>query len=315
MSQHSPHGPGTPRLKQTMILALSALGVVYGDIGTSPLYAVKECFHGLHAIALTEANVLGVLSLIFWSLTMVVSLKYVCFILRADNKGEGGIFSLFQLLTKQGKGDLPAHGFGVRVPGPVRGRAALRGRGDHPGHLRALGRGRPGGGHGRGHAPGAAPDRGHPVRTVLHPALRHGRDRPGIRPGDDRLVHHHRGPGLSAHPGEPGGAGLPRSFPRRPVLRGQPAARGGGARLRGPVHHRRRGPLCGHGPFRPPGHPHDLVRRGLPRAPAQLHGPGRGASGQPGDRGQPLLRHRARGPALSPWSGSPPWPRPSPPRP
>jgi KUP system potassium uptake protein len=83
-------------------LALGALGVVYGDIGTSPLYAVKECFHGLHGIALTEANVLGVLSLIFWSLVMVVSLKYVAFILRADNKGEGGIFALLELLPKSG---------------------------------------------------------------------------------------------------------------------------------------------------------------------------------------------------------------------
>jgi len=89
-------------------LALAALGVIYGDIGTSPLYAVKECFHGLHAMALTEANVKGVLSLIFWSLTMVVSVKYVTFIMVANNKGEGGIFALLALLgspkDKKGKG-------------------------------------------------------------------------------------------------------------------------------------------------------------------------------------------------------------------
>ncbi len=87
-------------------LSLAALGVVYGDIGTSPLYAVKECFHGLHAIAINEGNVLGVLSLVFWSLTMVVSLKYVTFITRADNQGEGGIFALLALLQRlagQGK--------------------------------------------------------------------------------------------------------------------------------------------------------------------------------------------------------------------
>src|SRR5262245_28574187 len=74
-------------------LALAALGVVYGDIGTSPLYAMRECFHGLHAIAPTPANVLGVLSLIFWSLILVITIKYVIFILRADNHGEGGILA------------------------------------------------------------------------------------------------------------------------------------------------------------------------------------------------------------------------------
>ncbi|MDP3428648.1 MAG: KUP/HAK/KT family potassium transporter, partial [Humidesulfovibrio sp.] len=81
-----------------MALALAALGVVYGDIGTSPLYAVKECFHGPHAIPLLPVNIMGVLSLIVWSLTIVVSVKYVMFVLRADNKGEGGIFALLALL-------------------------------------------------------------------------------------------------------------------------------------------------------------------------------------------------------------------------
>ncbi len=90
---HAPHG--NPR---TLALALAALGVVYGDIGTSPLYAVKECFHGPHAIALLPANILGVLSLILWSLIVVVSVKYVVFVLRADNKGEGGVFALLALL-------------------------------------------------------------------------------------------------------------------------------------------------------------------------------------------------------------------------
>lgn len=78
-------------------ITLLALGVVFGDIGTSPLYALKECFHAAHGIAITEANVLGILSLIFWSLTIVVSLKYVAFIMRADNNGEGGIMALLAL--------------------------------------------------------------------------------------------------------------------------------------------------------------------------------------------------------------------------
>ncbi len=82
-----------------VLLALGALGVVYGDIGTSPLYTIKECFHGKHAIALTQGNIYGVMSLVFWSLTIVVSIKYVMFILRADNQGEGGIFALLGLVS------------------------------------------------------------------------------------------------------------------------------------------------------------------------------------------------------------------------
>jgi len=79
-------------------LGLGALGVVYGDIGTSPLYAVRECFIGPHALPITPENVLGVLSLIFWSLTMVVSVKYLTFVMRADNHGEGGILALLALI-------------------------------------------------------------------------------------------------------------------------------------------------------------------------------------------------------------------------
>jgi KUP system potassium uptake protein len=92
----APHGDGTSRSYQIK-LALAALGVVYGDIGTSPLYALRECFHAQHGIALTPANVLGVLSLIFWALTLIVSLKYVSYVLHADNKGEGGILALMAL--------------------------------------------------------------------------------------------------------------------------------------------------------------------------------------------------------------------------
>jgi KUP system potassium uptake protein len=83
---------------KTLILALGALGVVFGDVGTSPLYTIKECFHGTHAILPTTANILGVLSLVFWSLIIVVSVKYVVFILRADNRGEGGIFALLGMI-------------------------------------------------------------------------------------------------------------------------------------------------------------------------------------------------------------------------
>jgi KUP system potassium uptake protein len=88
-----------PQGKYLWILSLTALGVVYGDIGTSPLYAIRECFHGPHSIAPTPDNILGVLSLIFWSLVIIISFKYMVFVMRADNKGEGGILSLAALAT------------------------------------------------------------------------------------------------------------------------------------------------------------------------------------------------------------------------
>ena len=78
-------------------ITLGALGVVYGDIGTSPLYAFRECFHGSQAIELSHENILGVLSLVFWSLIVVVSIKYLIMVLRADNDGEGGILALMVL--------------------------------------------------------------------------------------------------------------------------------------------------------------------------------------------------------------------------
>ena len=89
----------TPRGRYLAVLSLAALGIVYGDIGTSPLYALRECFHGPHAIAPLPANILGVLSLIFWSLVIVISIKYLVFVLRADNHGEGGILALTALAT------------------------------------------------------------------------------------------------------------------------------------------------------------------------------------------------------------------------
>ena len=93
--------PAHPQGRQLAVLTLGALGIVYGDIGTSPLYALRECFHGPHGIAPTPDNILGVLSLIFWSLTLVVSIKYLVFVMRADNGGEGGILALLALVSRQ----------------------------------------------------------------------------------------------------------------------------------------------------------------------------------------------------------------------
>ena len=80
-------------------LTVAALGIVFGDIGTSPLYAVKETFSPQHGIPLSQANILGGLSTIFWALMIVVSLKYVVLIMRADNRGEGGIMALIALAS------------------------------------------------------------------------------------------------------------------------------------------------------------------------------------------------------------------------
>jgi KUP system potassium uptake protein len=92
--------PGEPEPRRsTAALALLALGVVYGDIGTSPLYAAKETFNPQHGIPLTPENVIGGVSAIFWALMIVVSLKYVSLVLRASNRGEGGIMALLALAT------------------------------------------------------------------------------------------------------------------------------------------------------------------------------------------------------------------------
>ncbi|HVX87777.1 MAG TPA: KUP/HAK/KT family potassium transporter, partial [Gemmatimonadales bacterium] len=93
-----------PTGKALAILSLGALGVVYGDIGTSPLYALKECFTGRHSVPPTPENVLGVLSLVFWAMTFVVSIKYLGFVMRADNRGEGGILALLALVGQRDPG-------------------------------------------------------------------------------------------------------------------------------------------------------------------------------------------------------------------
>src|SRR5689334_5504859 len=84
----STHPPGQRSHGDLARLSLAALGVVYGDIGTSPLYAMKECFTAPHGVNVTTENVLGVTSLFFWSLTMVIVVKYLVFVMRADNHGE-----------------------------------------------------------------------------------------------------------------------------------------------------------------------------------------------------------------------------------
>jgi KUP system potassium uptake protein len=97
----SSNGSSAPKGKRTASLTLAALGVVYGDIGTSPLYTVRECFSEFTGLKLTPDNILGILSMITWALIIVVTLKYILVVMRADNRGEGGVLALMALMTRR----------------------------------------------------------------------------------------------------------------------------------------------------------------------------------------------------------------------
>src|SRR6185503_17097095 len=100
-SHHRPHADAHPTGRRLAILSLTALGIVYGDIGTSPLYALQQCFTSKEfSIPATQANIFGLLSLIVWLLILVVAVKYIVFIMRADNHGEGGILALMALILQ-----------------------------------------------------------------------------------------------------------------------------------------------------------------------------------------------------------------------
>ncbi|MEZ4869964.1 MAG: potassium transporter Kup [Caldilineaceae bacterium] len=98
-TEENGHTTGAPQGRYLFYLALGALGVVYGDIGTSPLYAFRESFHAEYGLPVVPENVLGILSLIFWALITIISIKYITFVMRADNRGEGGILALTALIN------------------------------------------------------------------------------------------------------------------------------------------------------------------------------------------------------------------------
>ena len=123
------HVEQNPRGKRLGLLSLGALGVVYGDIGTSPLYAMKECFHPVLGVPPTVANVYGVLSLIVWALTLVVSVKYLIFVTRADNRGEGGILALLALVLQRQQRTTERRRRGVLIALGLFGAALLFGEG------------------------------------------------------------------------------------------------------------------------------------------------------------------------------------------
>ncbi len=115
----APHSAFTPFGDRARVLPLTitALGVVYGDIGTSPLYALRECFFGSHSVPPTHDNVLGVLSLIIYSLVLVISVKYVAIVMRADNQGEGGVLALTALIP--GRGGAASSAWRLAVGRPI----------------------------------------------------------------------------------------------------------------------------------------------------------------------------------------------------
>ena len=214
--------------------ALAALGVVYGDIGTSPIYTIQTIFNpeDPHPVPLTVANVYGLVSLVFWSVTVIVTLLYVGLVLRADNNGEGGILSLITLVarparrrrarvaaggvdtasdhvsegsaTRPGTGWAHAHRCGADGPGDLRGLAVPGRQHDHPGDLGAVGGGGSAGGRAGAGVAGHPDHGGDPGAAVRGAADRHRAGGPAVRAGDDRVVPRHRrrgGVGIAQEPG------------------------------------------------------------------------------------------------------------------
>ncbi len=166
-------------------LSLGALGVVYGDIGTSPLYTIQLIFSGTEDLAPSVSHVYGAISLIFWSLLMVVTLKYVLLILRADNHGEGGIMALVALLERSGQGAAQGRPGDCRHP---RCLAVLRRRDADAGDLRRVGGVRIAGSLTHPRCADRAALAGDSDSPVLPPALRHGRRRCAVRADHGRVV-------------------------------------------------------------------------------------------------------------------------------
>src|SRR5436853_5782718 len=104
MSATAASAPATPQPPgSTAALVLGAIGVVFGDIGTSPLYALKESFSPEHGVPFSAMAVMGIISMLFWAMMIVVTLKYIYFVMRADNNGEGGVLALMALALRTAK--------------------------------------------------------------------------------------------------------------------------------------------------------------------------------------------------------------------
>ena len=272
-----PLSHGAPRTRRDLAkLAIGALGVVYGDIGTSPLYAIKECFakhndalgRPLDRLARSDGNVLGILSLVFWSLVLVIVVKYLTFIMRADNEGEGGILALLALVAKRKDGK--PRGFFLIAARPLRRGAPLRRRDHHAGHLGPVGdRGPRSPSDGRPRTgrridaprePRRAAHGPHPRGALRRAEAWDGARRLDLRAGDVRVVLLHRGDRHRRGRRAPEGAARHPADARSAVPAPPRDARVPRARLGRPLHHGRRGALRRHGPLRTEAHPCRLVR-------------------------------------------------------
>ncbi len=275
-----------------LVLSLGALGVVYGDLGTSPLYTVQTLFSHQYrdTVHATPVGVYGVTSLVFWALIIIASIKYAGVIMRAHNRGDGGVMALAALIRRK------------RIPRSavlVESRSAWRGtvpgrRDDHSGDHRHLGDRGPQGRHARHRAVGRADRAGDPHRAVPGAEVRDRGRRLAVRSGPAPVVfgdrRPRRGSGRGASRRVAGAvADLGRAVHPRP--RGPCVADAGRRR---PVCHRRRGAVrrpralrCGTDPDR-------LVRHRPARRDAQLPRTGRADPGTSRRRPQPLLPARAR---------------------
>ena len=270
------------------MLAFSALGIVFGDIGTSPLYTFKTIL-GTAESPSDPATVLGALSLVLWTLFIITTVKYVSFAMRVDNDGEGGILALMALLGV--KKQQPAD---HRRGRPVRGGVDLWRWRDHAGDFGAVGAG----GVEHGDAGAAALCRSRrgrdPARAVCDPVAGNGRNRAVLRADHAALVSGDGGDGDFRHRAASGRVRRAQSG-LRPVLsvferRDRLSGAGRGVSLR----HRRRGALCGYGPFRQRADQAGLVRGGVSEPDPELCRAGRAGAGGRADRRQYLL------PAVSP---------------
>ena len=287
-------------------MALAALGVVYGDIGTSTLYGLKQAVEA--GGAPTPETVMGIVSVILWSLLLIVALKYAILILRADNHGEGGIVALLALLDARHapRGSWRAS---LLIVGLI-GAALLYGDGVITPAISVLSavEGL------KIDAPALAP-MVVPITIAILVGLflvqRKGTDFIGNIFGPVMLVWFivigllgllgiMRAPGILAAISPHYAIVYLDACRTRHRLRR--------ARRRLPRAHRRRGDVCGYGPFRPTAHPTRMVRRRAARSDAQLFRPGGTASGGPPRRRESVLPARTRGGPIIRWSRSRPWP-------
>jgi hypothetical protein len=288
-------------------LTLGAIGVVYGDIGTSVLYAIKEIFGSGH-VPFTHDNVYGVLSIVFWTLTVIVSLKYVTLVLRADNGGEGGLIAMLALASQAVK-DKPGLRRWLLVIG-IFGTSLFYGDGVITPAISVLSAVE-----GLEVVSPAFKQYVVPITLVVLFALffvqKRGTGGIGKFFGPITVLWF-LSIALLALPhivGPPRDPGRAQPAPRAALHVGAAGHHLHHPGRRGAVRHRWRGAVCRHGPLRQEADPRGLVlhRHALPDH--QLLRPGRPAARRPRGGQEPLLQHGARLGCCCPWWGWPPWPR------